>query len=235
MFGWNRMRRRPADEKIKADENIKAVEIIDPYMLIRLVADGVAAQVQGSRLPDGETPNFYLSMFNALVSGEYQARRNASNFHLARVSGVEPNVFCPDAKQMQVSLHIAWAAHDGRVLERPDGSLWAVVCVQGSRTRSTLSGIEVDADALVHIDYLYEQAGLFAWRETAELVRLWARPRTQRALDRALDTMPLLTTLTPEAGNQYAVYDPEFGQWHFVAREFAFQPSQQSAGRFRFF
>ncbi|MFX1765013.1 hypothetical protein PWP93_20985 [Paraburkholderia sp. A1RI-2L] len=229
MFGWNRMRRRASDE------NIKAGEIIDPYMLIRLAADGVAVQVQGSRLPEGEAPNFYLSMFNALISGEYQARRNGGSFQLARVSGVKPNIFCPDAKQMQVSLHIAWAAHDGRVLERPDGSLWTVVCLQGSRTRSTSSGIEVDADALVHIDYLHEQGGLFAWRETAELVRLWERPRTQRVLDRALDTMPLVTTSTPEAGNQYAVYDPEFGQWHFVAREFAFQPLQPGAGGFRLF
>ena len=83
--------------------------------------------------------------------------------------------------------------------------------------RGRLIRFELDSDTLETLDRVHEQAGLFAWRETVRDVARWDADKLRDTARFALKTMP--TGVRTEAGpEQYALFDPEFRQCHFVPR-----------------
>jgi hypothetical protein len=74
---------------------------------------------------------------------------------------------------------------------------------------------EVDPYAFEVFDGIYEQAGLYAWRETVGQIENWTEARRDLAVERAIWSMPV-THVDASACNQLALVDPEFEQWHFV-------------------
>ncbi|MEJ0002804.1 MAG: hypothetical protein WDN30_03235 [Pararobbsia sp.] len=74
----------------------------------------------------------------------------------------------------------------------------------------------MDEIILGMIDRLYERAGLFAWRETHRGVLAGAREWLTRRVMRAIGTMPTAQEDVSHC-REAALFDPEFGQWHFVS------------------
>ncbi len=79
---------------------------------------------------------------------------------------------------------------------------------------------EIDAKAMGQIDRLHERAGLFAWRETyRDFARADLRD-VQGALVHALESMPVaLGSRDIAQCNELALFDAEFGLWHFIPSE----------------
>jgi hypothetical protein len=83
--------------------------------------------------------------------------------------------------------------------------------LRGSRT------LDIGRSALDEVDRIHQAAGLFAWQETfAQTVsrdgkELWP------ILQHAVRPMPIASAVDAEP-DQYALFDPECCQWHFVPR-----------------
>jgi hypothetical protein len=77
---------------------------------------------------------------------------------------------------------------------------------------------EVDPATLEMIDELHERAGLFAWRETHQAINEWDEARLCELAELALHTSPLKVVADTSNCDEVGLFDPEFGQWHFVPR-----------------
>ncbi|KVC81357.1 hypothetical protein WI75_08375 [Burkholderia ubonensis] len=73
------------------------------------------------------------------------------------------------------------------------------------------------------LERLHERAGLFAWRDTLQIVDRWVASPAQEAsaLRRAVAALdavePIIVPV--DAAEQLALYDPEGAHWHFVSRD----------------
>jgi len=75
--------------------------------------------------------------------------------------------------------------------------------------------VKVDADTLIAIERIHENAGLFGYKEAFSRVIGWAEERRHCAIATAIQKIP--STVPSGSGcNQIALYAPEFEQWHFV-------------------
>lgn len=71
-------------------------------------------------------------------------------------------------------------------------------------------------ETLEQVERLHERAGRFAWRETYAHMLEWEQGRMQQALTRSVNTMEPSVADKKDCSN-VALFDPEFGQWHFVS------------------
>jgi len=79
------------------------------------------------------------------------------------------------------------------------------------RTRARLAPV-VSLSGEIH-----ERAGLFAWKETAGAFFQWSDEQLNSVMRQAWQAVSLLHV--PRADphfDEFALFDPEFGQWHFV-------------------
>jgi hypothetical protein len=104
----------------------------------------------------------------------------------------------------------------GRILLRPGGAF-------GRYTRTVHvwandpPSFEVDPATLAALDDLHERAGLLAWRDTHHAIREWDWARLYEAAELALRSAPITTVNDASTSDGVGLFDPEFGQWHFVA------------------
>ena len=135
-------------------------------------------------------------------------------------SSVDPGVFVNvDGSGLIAQLRLAWPAKNRKIVLAQDGN--TATCarlLQHGVTARLPARFEVDDGAMEQIDRLHERAGLFAWRETWREVPQWSFLRQKRALECALKSMETAEVSLAEC-QEAALFDPEFGQWHFVPLE----------------
>ena len=82
---------------------------------------------------------------------------------------------------------------------------------------------ELTVDEKIYDSYLKVRAdaGLCAFADTLDVInRQWDQHRLDQELAQAIASLPETVTHTDDLHiNQIAVYDPEFRQWNFAARE----------------
>ncbi|QIN61600.1 hypothetical protein SBC1_15940 [Caballeronia sp. SBC1] len=165
----------------------------------------------------GVMPHCFLSPFDTLIESAYLS--NGRSLHTLPSSQVNWPLFEDDTRRAFIGdVHLGWPARDGRILLRDGGGLAGFrqgaykVVADGQEP----GAFDVDARALAKVDHIYEQAGLFAWRETALDVIFWDDNKVHRALECALRTMNVKPAEGDPSWDQLALFDPEFEQWHFV-------------------
>ncbi len=127
-----------------------------------------------------------------------------------------------DGKGYIAGIHLGWPACEGRLLTRPSGGLASYARWMHHWTESPAlpPTFEIDQDVLNVLSRVRECAGLFAWAETNATVLQWSSSRLAHVVQRALTSIEVTCGEAAQA-NQLAMFDPEFEQWHFVARDAA--------------
>lgn len=121
-----------------------------------------------------------------------------------------------DGTALVAELRLGWQALDGKIVPESDGN--SASCTR-LMIHSTLYEpppfFELDPETLGQVERLHERAGMFAWREVYRDMIKWDKVRLGWAAQRAVETMEISTANKTEC-TKAAVFDPEFGQWHFV-------------------
>jgi hypothetical protein len=122
----------------------------------------------------------------------------------------------PGYRSAIARVHVAWRASSGKLLIRPDGMPDAVLS-SSPELESGDTVRELPGGLLRLIDEIHEQAGLFAWKETANTFSDWSERDLRVLAHQAWRDAPTMETARAKPGfDQFALYDPEFRQWHFV-------------------
>lgn len=176
--------------------------------------------------PIGPAVRCFFSPFDALLDGlGLLLQDRPVDLTIRPVRDVAPEAFLSSPGfQRPLTFHVAWLAHDHRLVAQENGCLIRMALPQGTRPRDGgRQSVQIDPDVWTTIDALHQEAGLFAWRETHKTVRQWldapvsARDSLERAL--CLRYNPPLIQLAPYEAKQLALYDPEAARWHFVPRQ----------------
>ncbi|WP_423383545.1 hypothetical protein [Burkholderia sp. LMG 32019] len=179
----------------------------------------------------GPAVRCFLSPFDALLEMLFLQRRDPDAVDaVLRSSQLPSEIFYSSwVRQRPLTLHVAWLAHENRLVAYDDGRLIRAARDQAGqwrRRRRTPDAMAIDAGTLALLDRLHERAGLFAWRDTLQIVRRWvASPATeQAALQRAVGALDAVEPIVvpANAAEQLALYDPEGARWHFVSRDMSF-------------
>jgi hypothetical protein len=111
---------------------------------------------------------------------------------------------------------MAWRARAERVLLRPDGVPQAVMFTP-HRSDSWKDATLLANSIARLVDEVHERAGLFAWKETVKTFPSWSEIRLAALVQEAWAQAPVMEVddAAPDF-DQFALFDPEFGQWHFV-------------------
>lgn len=185
------------------------------WVLSRPREDGLL-DIAASITEGGRAIACYLSFVHALIDVAYRSSQGA-HYLVREACTVDPGVFAnAQGPGLIAQLRLAWPANNRKVVLAQDGNsaTCARLLFQGRIAGSPLR-FEVDDESMGYIDRLYERAGLFAWRETRDEVSRWNLARQKRMLERALVSMEV-TQARLEDCREVALFDPEFGQWHFV-------------------
>jgi hypothetical protein len=114
------------------------------------------------------------------------------------------------------AMHIGWPAHDGRLLLHPDGRLGRT-CRLMRQSLGVPPTFEIDGPTLDAYHCWRERAGLFAWAETVRDVRAWPLTWLHHVATKAVAMIQTQRVSDHwKNATQLAIFDPEFGQWHFV-------------------
>ncbi|NYH16285.1 hypothetical protein [Paraburkholderia bryophila] len=202
---------------------------VNPEMSVQLTQSdhNQSTKLFTDRTSVGHAVRCFLSPFDAMLDGLGLISQELSvHFEIRPVRNVAPEAFLScRGFQRPLSFHLAWLAHDYRLVVRENGCLTRLTLTQGRRPRgdSDQQSLQIDSDVWTIIDALHQQAGLFAWRETQKAVRQWldAPASARDALERAfcLRDDPPLIQFAPNEAKQLALYDPEAARWHFVQRQ----------------
>lgn len=156
----------------------------------------------------------FLSLLDAMIEVEHAARVGRE-LRILRASNVEGTLFRDlDGQGLLASLHVAWLASGPKILARPSGVL-ARFTTDLHEWAGDPVFFEVPPDTLDVFNDTYELAGLFAWRETNQMVQRWDEARLRDAAKRALNTVQV-TGGQSEDCNGLALFNPESMEWHFV-------------------
>jgi hypothetical protein len=158
----------------------------------------------------------FLSPLDALIEAARFAQLGLA-YHVMPAAQLDSRCFRDaDGRGLVTSIHAGWPTQGGRILLRPGGAL--------GRYAQTIHiwaddppWFEVDPATLEMIDGLHERAGLFAWRETHQAIHEWDGARLYETVRRALHAAPVTTIADTSTYDGVGLFDPEFGQWHFVA------------------
>jgi hypothetical protein len=122
-------------------------------------------------------------------------------------------------------VHVAWRACSGKLLIRPDGMPDAVLSTS-PELESGDTVRELPGGLLRLVDEIHEQAGLFAWKETAHTFSDWSERDLRALAHQAWRDAPTTEADSAKPGfDQFALYDPEFRQWHFVQADEVIAPA----------
>lgn len=111
---------------------------------------------------------------------------------------------------------MAWQARAGRVLLRQGGAPQAIMFAPHRSDSWHDAALLADSIARL-VDEVHERAGLFAWKETAQTFADWGKIRLEALVQEAWAQAPVMEAdgAIPDF-DQFALFDPEFRQWHFV-------------------
>lgn len=171
---------------------------------------------------DGRVLICFLSLADAHIEGMLRAKPGL-RYSVMEARSLPPRFFLNSAGGLFAMLHLAWSMVGGRMIlcedgtpRRFEGPLVKPISDHGPIT------FDVSATALSTLDRIYEQAGLFAWRETCERMRTtWNLSSLQTMARRAVRLAPAVAWPNGTGETDAALFDVEFGQWHVVSREVA--------------
>jgi len=184
-------------------------------------------------LPDGrQAVRCFLSPFDAMIEAACLAKFDIESevvaareidFRADMAASVRHPVFC---------LHLSWAAKDNWIFPRPDGRPSATAIEMPQRFFRRRIRLRPDTDMLARVDAIHERAGLFAWRETVRNVRNWSDARRRELAERAARIV-LAECCNDSTEPHHVLFDPEFGQWHFVPFNGESLPCRYEAARYK--
>ena len=199
------------------------------YVIMFEKRDG-ERRYHGSELADGQVGlRCYPSPFDALLD---ISRNPAGVVGRDQSIVIHPvDALRPEAgdtsrdRPVIACVHVAWRACSGRLLIRPDGMPDAVLSTS-SELESGGTVRELPTGLLGLVDEIHEQAGLFAWKETANTFSDWSECDLRALAYHAWRDAPTMQADGARPGfDQFALYDPEFRQWHFVQADEIVRPA----------
>jgi hypothetical protein len=185
----------------------------ETFVLVRHDEDGKQT-LSADKTDFGMAVGCYLSPMHAAIDALVGSR---AGIEVRSAHALSHQMFRnPDGTALLADIRLGWPVVDGKLALRPDNSLGTysrALCAEPP----TLSMLEVSDSILAEADSLYEQAGLFAWRETCLDLRRWNRKRFARV---AFDAVKSIRACQSRGSRvrQIALFDPEFEQWHVVPR-----------------
>ncbi|WP_454738180.1 hypothetical protein [Cupriavidus necator] len=186
---------------------------IATYVLVFEDDDGDACAVS-STTEQGRAITCFLSPFDAMLEAGMRGALGRT-CQVAPASLLDGNLFRDaDGAGFIAEIHLGWPAHDGCLLQTPSGAVGRYAH-EMHHWAGEPEGFEVDAVTLAEFAKLREAAGLFAWQETNREILMWDATRLTTAFGRAAETVAFTQGDIADC-NQIAMFDPEFGQWHFV-------------------
>ncbi|WP_233465641.1 hypothetical protein [Burkholderia ambifaria] len=157
----------------------------------------------------------YLSPLDAVI-GSRALMRDDGHFWPIDFRQVDTRRFIEQQGRLLVAVNYAYGASEGRLVASDTGhplmvnfSSWFDVPVE-QRDHFT---IRFDDSATQQIDDIYRRAGLPRFAETLDMMRTWTAEEIADAEAEALACMPPTVTVAGAAVDQYAIYDPESGEW----------------------
>jgi hypothetical protein len=195
---------------------------IDPQAFILLVeSEPGQYQYVTESWDDNEALLCFLSPMDAHIEGTFRARPGLE-YTIMSTWSLPERLFLGSNGLLAVILHLAWSAHEGRLLLGPDGlpRRYCGPLLKWANEERPIT-FEVGASALGTLDRMYDRAGLFAWRETFE--SLWTRAieDQHKVATQAVRAARVVTPQDDGAATLAALFDAEFRQWHFIPRAFA--------------
>lgn len=176
-----------------------------------------------SRLRIDDTPRArvircFVSPLDAMIEAMCLAR-SGELFSVMNISAISRDALRSDlGNRLHACVHYAWLGRGGVIPLRPGSEPAACGELIKRWPRGRLIRFELDSGTLKELDRVYEQAGLFAWRDTVRDIAHWDPDKLRDTARFALDTMPTGAHTNADV-DQYAVFDPGFRQWHFVPRD----------------
>jgi hypothetical protein len=169
---------------------------------------------------EGKAISAYLSPLDAMIDAACFSGPGRI-YHAICAHEFDPGTFIGDHEGcLAFAVHLAWAAHSGKLIRRPNMAFAACRPAQAMQIQPTgMSRIEfnVARDILETYERIREQAGLFAHLETSRQIVDLSERRKHQIVAQAIQTIP--GACDSDTGcNQLAIYDPDFTQWHFVPR-----------------
>lgn len=172
-------------------------------------------------MEEGVAPLWFLSPIDAHIEGLLRSKPGRY-VGLISTGGLPADCFLRSSGVRVAILHMAWSFHRGRLLLGNDGlpNRFCGAVVQRV-IQEAAPVFEIGTSALASLDALYEQAGLFAWRETYKVTDGWDAARLRREAEEALRKANPIQFYPVIGQSEAGLYDPEFGSWHAVPRAFA--------------
>lgn len=171
------------------------------------------------RTEAGLTTTCYQSPLDAAIEAVYLGKYHRRH-RVNAASEFDIGAYLEEGgRSLVAAMHIGWPAHEGRLLLHPDGRLGRT-CRLMRQPLGVPPTFEIDGPTLGVYGGWRERAGLFAWAETAQDVRAWPLTRLHHVATKAV---ALIQTQHMndhwKNATQLAIFDPEFGQWHFMPFE----------------
>ncbi|SAL43013.1 hypothetical protein [Caballeronia telluris] len=188
------------------------------FVLVRSREDG-SLDTAASMTAGGRAVVCHLSFVHALIDLAYRSSQGMQYF-VREANSVDPDVFAnAEGSGLIAQLRLAWPAKNRKIVlaQGRNTATCARLLYHGTSTGFP-ARFEVDDEAMEQVDRLHERAGLFAWRDTYRELLQWPFERQKRTLECALKSMETAEARLMEC-REAALFDPEFGQWHFVSLE----------------
>ncbi|WP_412529645.1 hypothetical protein [Burkholderia lata] len=207
---------------------MKTPEPEQPVFVLTTPAPADVSAVLADQSRFGPAVRCFLSPFDALLGMVFLQRQDSDAVEAVLQSGRLPvGIFFSNRfRQRPLTVHVAWLAHENRLIAHQDGHLIRAARDQAAQWRMSPRRhpvMAIEAETWAILDRLYESAGLFAWRDTLQIARRWLASPTveESSLRRAVAALDAVAPMVVPAGEakQLALYDPEAGCWHFVPRD----------------
>ncbi|CAB3790944.1 hypothetical protein LMG28614_03201 [Paraburkholderia ultramafica] len=187
-----------------------------PVFVLAERGDGNKLEIAASETAAGPAVSCFLSPLHALIDAMYWAGRGKP-YEVRHAALIAPETFInTDGTALVAQLRVGWPALDGKIVLESNGN--TATCAK-LMVHSTAHGpppfFELDPETLGQVEGMHERAGMYAWREIYGDMLEWDKGRLEWAVRRALETMKI-STVDKSVCTKAALFDPEFGQWHFV-------------------
>jgi len=157
----------------------------------------------------------YLSPLDA-VMGSRALTRNDGHFWPIDFRQVDTRHFIEQQGRLSVAVNYAYAATGGRLVvsdaEHPLMVYFASSFDVPLDQRDHFT-IQFPDDVVERIEIAYQRAGLSRFGATLDAMRKWTAEQIADAEAEALTCIPPTIATTGAAVDQYAIYDPESGEW----------------------
>jgi hypothetical protein len=164
--------------------------------------------------PPGDAMLTFLSPFDAWIEAIYSSKPGKL-YRVIDATTFDPSeLIANSSDQLNVGLHMGWAACDGKLLAKKNGELVGYMMLQTLKEDIVFT---LSAENRKSVDLFHEKAGLFAYAETLESSMKWDDQRLDQEVSLAMQNVPATCEASAPDINQIAVYDLEGKQWHFVA------------------